>query len=179
MKISKKRLVLAGFALGLLFTSIGLPAIAQTRSGVRQGLPGRRISGGARDMCSSEQSVVALTPSDDLDASVSDRSSLKFLLPEFDQAYPVEFKLRDSQGATVYTEALSTGEKEKLVSIQVPEESLQADQSYRWYFSVVCDAQDRSQNIVLWGQLQPAHDLMNSHREDTAAEPAVTKHAAR
>ena len=176
MKISTKRLVQASLTVGLLFTSMGLPAIAQTRSGVRQGLPGRRISGGARDNCSSEQSVAALTSADGLEASVSDRSSFKFLLPEFDKIHPVEFKLRDSQGTTVYTEALSTGSEEKLVSIQVPEESLQADQNYRWYFSVICNAQDRSQNIVLWGQLPPANDLMTSREENTVAHSVVTRH---
>ena len=178
MKISRKRVAQVGFIVGLLITSVGLPAIAQTRSGVRQGLPGRRISGGTRG-CSSEQPIVALTSADDLDASASDRSSLQFLIPEFNKSYPVEFKLRDSQGATVYTEALSTGTAEKLVSIQMPDESLQTDQSYRWYFSVICDAQDRSQNIVLWGQLQPTHNWMTSSRENAAADPTVTRHAAR
>ena len=101
----------------------------------------------------SNQPVVALTPADSLDVAMSDRTSLQFLLPEFKSTHPVEFKLR-SQGTTVYTEALSAGTEEKLVNIQLPMKLIEANQNYHWYFSVICDIQDRSQDIVLSGQLQ-------------------------
>ena len=156
MRLSIKRLAKIGFAVGLAITTTGLPAIAQTRSNVRQGLPGRRISGGTRSECMSDRPVIALNPANNLGVTVSDRPSVHFLLPEFDESLLLEFKLRDSQGKTLYTKSLSTDEVSDLVSIQVPEKSLQANQNYQWYFSVVCNAQERSQDIVLSGWLRQA-----------------------
>lgn len=179
MRFSQKRFALIGIAIGLCAVSTGLPAIAQTRNNVRQGLPGRRISGGTRGECASSQPVVALDAANKADGAVNEQSSVDFLLPKFDKVYPVEFKLRDSQGNTVHTQSLQTGDVEKQVSIQIPEESLQADLDYRWYFSVVCDAQDRAQNIVLTGQFQPLTPGMSNAQIETATEPTVTRHAAR
>ncbi|MGB3767507.1 MAG: DUF928 domain-containing protein [Phormidesmis sp.] len=165
MRISQKHLAQVSFAIGLLIASAGLPAVAQTRSDIRQGIPGRRISGGTRRIeCMSSQPVVALTPADSSDIAVGDRTSLQFLLPEFKSTHPVEFKLR-SQGTTVYTEVLSAGTEEKLVNIQLPTKLIEANQNYHWYFSVICDIQDRSQDIVLSGQLQVNPEIFARQRD--------------
>ena len=165
MRLSTKRLAQIGFAIGLTITTTGLPAIAQTRSSVRQGLPGRRISGGTRSECASDRSVMALNPANNLGVTMSDRPSVHFLLPEFDKSLPLEFKLRDSQGNTLYTKSLKTDEVLDIVSIQVPEKLLQTNQDYQWYFSVVCNAQERSQNIVLSGWLRQAEPEVASQIE--------------
>ena len=175
MIISKKRLAQISFTISLLVASAGLPAIAQTRAEVRQGLPGRRVSGGTRGGCASTQPVVALMSADNLDVAMSGDSSLQFLLPEFTAAYPVEFKLRDSQGTTVYTEMLSTGAEAKLVNVQVPKKSLRANQNYQWYFSIICNAQDRSQNIVLSGQLQTDGEIAGSRLTPIYRQPLAWK----
>lgn len=178
MSAYKKRLIGIAIAVGLCTSSIGLPAIAQTRSDVRQGLPGRRISGGTRGECASSQPVVALEEAEGKGSGASERSSVDFWLPEFDNVYPVEFKLRNSQGNTVYTESLQTGSEARLVSIQIPEKYLQDSQGYHWYFSIICNVQDRSQNIVLSGQLQQQTAELRE-REEMVDELAMTRRAAK
>ena len=177
MSSYRKRLVGIAIAIGLCTSSVGLPAMAQTRSNLRQGLPGRRISGGTRGECASLQPVVALD-TDGKDSVAGEHSSVDFWLPEFDNIYPVEFKLRNSQGNTVYTESLQTGSEATLVSIEIPEKYLQDHQDYQWYFSIICDVQDRSQNIVLSGQLQQTAELRYAERE-MVDELSMTRRSAK
>ena len=182
MKVYKKRLAGTICAVGLCITSVSWPALAQTRSNVRQGLPGRRISGGTRGECASTQPVVALDAVEEnssADSSANKHFAVDFQLPGFDNTYPVEFNLRDWQGNTVYTESLQTNSEEKLVSIQIPKESVQEDRDYQWYFSVVCDAQDRSQNIVLSGQLQQQRVETSSTQEEIEIESTVARSTIR
>ncbi len=143
-----------------------MPALAERDSSqARQGLPGHRISGGSRgEGLAGAQPVAALSPSNNLSLTASDRPSLYFIVSTFNQSYPTEFSLRDSEGNVVYNKTVEIEKDQEIVSIQLPEKSLQAEQNYRWYFSVVCDAYERSQNIVLtgWlGQISP----------DAVAEP--------
>lgn len=73
---------------------------------MRQGLPGRRISGGTRRECTSAQPVIALNPASNMGLTMSDRLSVHFILPKFKKAYSVEFRLRNSQGETLYKTSL-------------------------------------------------------------------------
>ncbi|MGB7249774.1 MAG: DUF928 domain-containing protein [Phormidesmis sp.] len=153
----KKMLVQAGLGAGLLLTSTIMPAVANqnTASSLRQGLPGRRISGGSRSDCmAGSPPVVALNPETNLGETMSDRPSIYFIIPELEDAYPLEFSLRDSAGNSIYEKSLTTRDSEGVVSIQLPPQSLQVQQDYRWYFSVVCDAHDPFQNDVLSGWLR-------------------------
>lgn len=155
----------------------GLPAIAGQNS-LRQGLPGRRISGGTRTNCMAGSApVVALSPQTNLGKTLSDSPSVFFVVPKLDTHYPLTFSLRDSDGDRVYEKSLNTKENYGVVGIQLPSQSLEMNEDYRWFFSVVCDAQDVAQNDVLSGWLRQVEtDSTLNTMDDSASvigEPAL------
>ena len=161
----------SGVALTIL---VAFPAIAgQEASSFRQGLPGRRISGGTRSECMAGSApVVALSPVTNVGETVSANPSIYFMVPETESAYPLEFSLRDSEGNRLYEKSLNTHENQGVVGIQLPLQTLEANQDHRWYLSVVCDAQDPSQNDVLSGwlrQVEPEFAI------DTSLDEALFK----
>ncbi|MEL6469292.1 MAG: DUF928 domain-containing protein [Cyanobacteria bacterium J06623_4] len=163
----KKTIFQASLGAGLLLVSAVLPATARDVQ-LRQGLPGRRISGGTRSECMAGSSpVVALNPATNIGQTISDRPSVYFVVPEIEASYDLEFSLRDADGNRVYEKSLNTSTDRGLVGIQLPEQALQTEQDYRWYFSIVCDAQDPTQNDVLSGWLRQVE-------ADTVAENALS-----
>jgi len=167
MSYLKTGIVQAGLAITLMSIA-ALPAVAgqDGSSSVRQGLPGRRISGGTRSECMAGSApVVALNPTTNLGETVSDSPSVYFIIPELEDVYPLEFSLRDSEGNSIYEQSLNTRENRGVVGIQLPPQSLEKNQDYQWKFSVVCDAQDPSQRDTLSGwlrQVEPEEAMANS-----------------
>ena len=146
----KRTIVHSSVGIGLLLGATVLPAMAEQNSPlVRQGLPGRRISGGTRSEClATGSSVTALIPKTNLGETTGAYPSVYFIIPELENTYLLEFSLRDLEGQRVYEKSLNTSENRGVISIQLPPESLQTSQLYRWYLSVVCDAQNSFQNDV-------------------------------
>jgi len=156
MNYFKATILQAGLGIALM-TVTGLPAVAgpDIASSLRQGLPGRRISGGSRSECLAQSPpVVALSPETNLGKTLSDSPSVYFMVPALEENYLLEFSLRDSDGNRIYEKALNTDENQGVVGIQLPPQSLAVNEDYRWYFSVVCDAHDVFQNDVLSGWLR-------------------------
>lgn len=151
-----QRVVLnVGIAVCLVATTIVSSALAQQENHNRSEFPGRRVGGGTRGECvASSQSLVALNPVNNLGVTASDRPTVYVSMQPSDQTFPVEFSLRDTDGQTVYETSFETTKHQSFVGVQLPEKVLKAGQDYQWYFSAVCDADDRSQNVVLSGWLR-------------------------
>ncbi|MEL6260757.1 MAG: DUF928 domain-containing protein [Cyanobacteria bacterium J06626_6] len=150
----KRTIFQVGLGAGMLLASAVLPATAGDAQ-LRQGFPGRRISGGTRSECmAGSPPVVALNPATNIGQTISDHPSVYFVIPDVDASYNLEFSLRDADGNRVYEKSLNTRTDQGLVGIQLPGQALQAERDYRWYFSIVCDAQDPTQNDVLSGWLR-------------------------
>lgn len=148
----------------LISPAFVMPALAQ-QSSDRAEFPGRRIGGGTRGECvMGRQPLVALTPSNNLGVTASDRPSVYFLMPTLEETHPVEFLLRDSAENSVYETTVDVDTAEKIVGVHLPEGYLEVGQDYHWYFSIVCDPQDRSQNIVLSGWLRRVSPEMAEHQ---------------
>ncbi|MGI0484012.1 DUF928 domain-containing protein [Pantanalinema rosaneae CENA516] len=144
-----------GMALCLVFTATGMPVLAQSGSSDRSEFPGRRIGGGTRGDCAmNSQSLVALNPVNNLGITASDRPTVYFVVPQAAETYPIQFVLRDGEGTSVYQTTLATNKAKELVGVQLPKNTVKVGQDYQWYFSVVCDADDSSQNLVLSGWLR-------------------------
>ncbi|MEL6901157.1 MAG: DUF928 domain-containing protein [Cyanobacteria bacterium J06606_4] len=176
MSDDKRTIFQAGLGASLLIASAVLPATAGDTQ-LRQGLPGRRISGGTRSECmAGSPPVVALNPATNIGQTISDRPSVYFVVPELEASYDLEFSLRDADGNRVYEKSLNTSTDRGLVGIQLPEQALQTEQDYRWYFSIVCDAQDPTQNDVLSGWLRQvdvetiAENTVSLAAQDSVAE---------
>lgn len=129
-----------------------MPALAQ--SSERSEFPGRRVGGGTRSECMPEQPLVALNPTSNFAVTASEEPTVYFSIPMLGKSYPVEFFVRDMDGNFVYETAFEAGEVAEIAGVTVPGDVLDLEQDYQWYFSVVCDALDRSQNVVLEGWLR-------------------------
>lgn len=137
---------------GILLATAVLPSFAEPE--LRQGLPGRRVSGGTRSECmAGSDPIVALSPESNLSTTTSNRPSVYFVIPETETAYPLEFSVKDSEGNRIYEKTLSTHEDTGLVEIQLPQ-ALQTNHNYRWHLAIVCDTQDPFQNDFLSGWLR-------------------------
>lgn len=165
----------------LVSTVAILPALAQPRNSSRAEFPGRRIGGGTRSECLvGNQPLVALNPANNLGVTASDRPSVYFVVPTLNKSYPVEFVLRNSDGNTVYKKPLEAG-KTKVVGIHLPEKTLELGQDYQWYFSIVCDSEDPSQNIVVSGwlrQVSPRIALKDKSSLESKLDLAKSYHNA-
>lgn len=151
-----QRVVLqVGIALCLVSTTVMSSALAQQGNRSRSEFPGRRVGGGTRGECvASSQSLVALNPVNNLGVTASDRPTVYVSMQPSDETFPVEFSLRDTDGQTVYETSFETTKHKSFVGVQLPEKVLKAGQDYQWYFSAICDPDDRSQNVVLSGWLR-------------------------
>ena len=166
-KISTATLVIGGLlTLGILSE----PALSGTFSeDLREGLPGRRISGGSRSpnttcRADSNQPVVALIPENTLGLTLTDRPTLWFSLPAISPDRSLEFGLFNQAGELLYQKSLKPPAEAGLTHLTLPEtdEPLQAEQDYRWYLSVVCNPESRSEDLFVTGwirRVQPTHDI--------------------
>jgi hypothetical protein len=157
MGISTLRQIVLPFGIAAYLTSTlwGTSALAQQHNSDRAEFPGRRIGGGTRGEClAGRQPLVALNPANNLGVTTNDAPSVYFLMPALNETLQVEFILRDSSETSVYKTAFDVNTTEEIVGIRLPEGQLKADQDYHWYFSVICDPEDRSQNVVLTGWLR-------------------------
>lgn len=142
-----KILFAATFGLALSLSTFSLPSLASgERSLLRQGLPGRRISGGVRlDPASScfsnfNQSLVAIIPRNNLGKTAAERPTFWFSVPETNGPASGEFQLFNESQELVYQTLVEVGNNHGLSEFKLPEDApaLTTNENYRWVFSVAC-----------------------------------------
>lgn len=183
MRRSKHSSIAIALLCGLLSLSIlSEPSLANSRTdNVRQGLPGRRISGGSRSPSTAcllshseaEQKVVSLTPENNLNRTVSAHPTFWFSLPAIASSRQIEFALMDQNEELVYAETIQATGKAGLESISLPETApeLQPDEAYRWHLSVVCDPNSRATDLVVWGWIERTLANPSTLQQIEAATP--------
>lgn len=168
MKRSKPFKVAAALLGGLLSLSIlSEPGFANSQpNDVRQGLPGRRISGGSRSPSTAclldtsqpkeNQKVVALTPENNLSRTVMAHPSFWFVLPAVNPNRNIEFSVMNQAEEIVYTQTLQPTGKAGLTAIALPKTApdLDKNQTYQWHLSVVCDSTNRATDLAVWGWIE-------------------------
>lgn len=130
-----------------------------------RGLPGRREGGGTRGngCVASDRPLTALAPQFVVDGTVSiygttvsETPKLYWYVPAVN-AQALEFVMLDENGDEVYLQELPANETSGIVAVEVPMAEdptlsrLEPNQDYHWFFSVVCDADDRSGDIISEG----------------------------
>jgi hypothetical protein len=181
----------AVFALaGTLALSMLAPSLANAQiNNARQGLPGRRISGGSRSpdtacLTTPNQPVVALMPKNNLGLTVSAHPTLWFSLPAISPDRTLEFGLYGPSGELLYTTTFGATNKAEVVSLPLPETSspLAIDQDYKWYLSVVCNQESRAEDLMVNGwirRIQPDNAIHEQLATATAQErPAIYEASA-
>jgi Domain of Unknown Function (DUF928) len=134
----------------------------QEQSTVRQGLPGRRISGGSRGQTEaclmSPDNLVALMPESNVVTTASETPTLWFYMPQTNSSSSIEFSMFNQQDELIYTKQLPANEQAGIVGLTLNASELvlelEINQTYRWHLAVVCDTEDRSEDIWVEGNLQ-------------------------
>lgn len=142
-----KPLLIATFGVVVLMSTVSLPSLASGETSlIRQGLPGRRISGGVRlnptDSCFSNfnQSLVAVMPRNNLGKTVAERPTFWFSVPETNGPISGDFQLFNASGELVYQSPVEVGNDHGLSEFKLPDDApvLATNENYRWVFSVAC-----------------------------------------
>ncbi|MGB3299752.1 MAG: DUF928 domain-containing protein [Phormidesmis sp.] len=136
-------------------------ATEQDSSAPRQGIPGRRLGGGTRRgsvFAHASDSLTAITTPDPVSITADAHPALLFYVPEMKSANTVEFVLRDDRDNLVYETTFQLERDAGLVSIDTAEAAsmpaLGIGKNYQWYFSVVPDAGDRANDVVVYGSIR-------------------------
>lgn len=120
------------------------------------GLPGNREGGATRGaVCPvSHKRLTALLPASHLGLTAAARPSFFFYLPPVGDR-EVELVLMDGRGMEHYTYR-GRAQQSGIVRLDLPEEApaLAVGDTYQWYFSVICDPQDRTADLFVRGWVQ-------------------------
>lgn len=124
-------------------------------SEVRQGLPGRRISGGVRTSSGScladfNQTVVAVTPHTSVSKTAAAHPTFWFSLPETVGEKTVEFSLFNEAEELIYSAQVDASNDYAISEFKLPESapSLSVNENYNWVFSLACDNGSQSAPIL-------------------------------
>ena len=121
------------------------------------GLPGRRIGAGTRsESCASlSQPLAALIPENIYSQTGAAKPHFFFYVPATKNSKIVEFVLRNANDDLVYETVFPVNSESGVVSLSLPEATnshdLQPNQQYHWYLSLICNPEDRSEDIVVEG----------------------------
>jgi|GEM_PF-223894 len=132
----------------------------QAPSGI--GAPGRIRKAGTRSLnrsCqTSGKSLTALVPQNQLGVTTSEYPTMFVYMPAFGaeaSSMPVEFILEASDGEEIYKATFNTSAIPGIMGLGIPPRAgispLEIDQDYHWRFSVICNEDERSQDIVVGG----------------------------
>ncbi len=139
----------------------------------KRGAPSRRFGGGSRvgnsgvngsriqNVCAAgPQAIAMISPASNVTVTTSAQPSLMLWVNESKYERDLEFVLREGpqgNGEDVYRKMLKLSDKSGLVTLDMSEledaPSLTKGEDYYIYLSLVCDANDRSKDMVVEGQL--------------------------
>lgn len=145
-------------ATGLALSALPLSAIAQTYHPPDVGLPGRREGGGTRGGCAAtDQTLLALVPADNFGYTLEDYPTLYWYIPEI-EAETAELVLLNENNDEIYQATFPLPDQAGVISVALPTQSdlppLAVGQSYHWFFSIICDPDDRSGDLFTDGWIQ-------------------------
>jgi hypothetical protein len=140
------------------------------------GLPGRRQPASPRGPCfPGKKPLTALLPATNLGLTVAAYPTFFFYVPET-SATTVEFVLLDEEnGNKVYETTFTTSGKPRIFSLSLPASKtlppLKIGKNYHWYFSVICDPEDRAGDVYVDGWVQRVEPSPALMRELDKASP--------
>ncbi len=151
------------FILSLVLCSLGAVSLSSEALAANKkpasGMPGRRVGAGVRnDVClSGPQAQVAIMPNNNIGLTAKAKPTLLFYLPEVNPDSTIEFVLQDENYQVVYDQTVTTHGDAGIIRLDLAASDaadLTPGQNYRWYFSVICNADDRSQDITSHGWIR-------------------------
>ena len=139
------------------------------------GSPGKRIGAGTRGpgSCALVPETVAAQSKTVLGLTVAEHPILLFYVPE-NSGQKLEFALVDPTNDQKYETSIATPSTDGIVSVHFSKiknlPPLEVGKNYQWYFSIVCNSDDRSQDETVEGFVQrvkPDADLANDLQQAT------------
>jgi hypothetical protein len=126
------------------------------------GTPGRLEGGGTRNpgnSCSTAgKALTALVPSSRFGVTVSPYPTFFVYMPALSSqtsSLPVEFLLEDTDGNNIYKARFGTSSKSGILTLKLPSQAglppLKMGQDYKWRFSIICQPDERSNDISVEG----------------------------
>jgi hypothetical protein len=157
------RLPLTVACLTTLF-AVALPLSTPVLAGSAEGLPGRRVGGGSRGCRNATQTsfvnpkqLMALVPTTNVNITATATPTLFFHIPALPTARTIEFVLQDDRNHSLYeTSFVAPVNQSGVIPVSLPTSApaLELGKHYRWYFSVICNPEDRAQDIGVDGWLK-------------------------
>lgn len=155
------------------------------------GTPGRVAGGGTRgsgdcSMSGTTKPLTALVPNNHFGATLTGYPAFFVYIPALEpQASPrlVEFVVEDSDKNLVYKAKFPTNGIPGILSLRLPNQAgllpLKVNQDYRWFFSVVCDADDRSKDMTVGGLIRRVqlNTGLNNQLQQASLEKQVDLYA--
>jgi hypothetical protein len=156
--------------------------------------PGKRAGGGSRGVCPvASKSLTALVPiipsspttggDSVLGLTVAAHPTLWFYFPyALTSTRPVEFILKDAQDNLIYQTQLSeSGATPGVVGFKLPNTvpALEVNKRYKWYFTIYCDAQERSdfRSVEGWVQRVALNPSLQRELEQTKPQQKFLRYS--
>ena len=154
------------------------------------GAPTRTEGGGTRsgnsDCSVAGQSLTALIPDTHFGVTVAAYPKFFVYVPAISsQASPpaAEFRLEDKGGNAVYKSIFKTTGKSGIVTLSLPANGrvppLKMGQDYKWSFSLICQPDERSQDITVegWVRRVPLNPMLNHQLQQASPQQRVKLYA--
>ena len=154
------KVIAAIFLTSLVVSSSSFPQAsgAQEPNSIRDGLPGRRVGSGTRGECNfGSKQLTALIPKNNLALTVAANPQLFFYLPSISNSQTIEFVLLDEADNQIYDKTFKPTSTNGIISLSLSDPSLKElaiGKKYHWYLSIICNAQDRANDISVDGWIQ-------------------------
>jgi hypothetical protein len=155
-------------------TESGGPRFIQPKEDIEAPPPRRvrSVRGGCAS--SSQLSLTALVPKNNIGRTVSDYPTFFFYLPQT-EAELAELILEDESGNQIYREDLTIKNLSGVIGVSIPANTtvppLEVGQKYTWKFTVVCDPEDRSSDQLETGIVRRVELDADILRQLEAADP--------
>ncbi len=163
-----RRCGILSFAVLLGVLSAPTASLGADEDQVRQGLPGRRISGASRlpsSACAQNaEPLVAIVPETNLGKTAVAEPTIWLSVPEVQTSRQLEFYLFNTHDEIIYRTSLTIQPNADLMgldlSTMVNAPKLEVDQRYRWAASIVCNPDNRSEDISVEGWVDRVNPSM-------------------
>ncbi|MEO1211249.1 MAG: DUF928 domain-containing protein [Cyanobacteria bacterium J06638_20] len=131
-----------------------------------RGMPGRREGGGTRGCWGNLNSVptdsrlTALVPAENFGYTLDTSPSFFVYVPSFfaEKAVAAQFEIVSEAGDIIYETTYQTSQQAGLIRINLPDDAnfagLEVGTDYNWAFTLVCDLEDPSGNLVVDSWIQ-------------------------
>lgn len=176
------RALAIAFSTGVALSAVPFHAIAQTYVPPNVGLPGRREGGGTRGECAAvDKTLSALMPANNFGFTLDEYPTFYWYVPQIG-AQAAEFVLLDENNDEVYLTTFQISNQPGLISLSLPENAgfpaLAVGENYHWYFSLICDFDDRSGDLYTDGWIQRTTIEPGSSLETQLSTAPEDMHAA-